>query len=89
MEKAEEAYIYCMEKLYEAATPKTSYNELVSKATRNARGQLVVPYWKYTVEREKYLSIIEESVKKFKLKGIVQQQFKTTIHLGASPKMTE
>lgn len=76
-----DAVTYCYKRLYEEATPKANFFEL-PYTDRDSKFFL-----DYEIEESKLNEIIEETIKKFKIKRkIWKQAFINTILLGCSPK---
>ena len=76
-----DATTYCYKRLYEEATPKANFFEL-PYMDRDSKFFL-----DYEIEESKLNEIIEETIKKFKIKRkIWKQAFMNTILLGCSPK---
>jgi hypothetical protein len=76
-----DATTYCYKRLYEEATPKANFFEL-PYMDRESKFFL-----DYEIEESKLNEIIEETIKKFKIKRkIWKQAFINTILLGCSPK---
>lgn len=77
---------YCYTRLYNNSTPKAKWKELLANAKTNELGQKVIPFDKYQIDQAKMDKIIQDTIKKFKIKTYNKQAFKNTIYLGCSPK---
>lgn len=80
------ALMECYRRLYKASTPSGDFDELVKNATKNDRGEKVIPFNDYCIKNELMDSIIEQVMKEFKIYKYRRPAFKFTIHLGCSPK---
>lgn len=85
-ETIDKLILECYIELYKHSTPSVDFNELLKTKKKNRFGQKIIPFDDYEIEQSKFQDIVEEIAKKYKLKGITNQQFKTTIYLGCSPK---
>lgn len=86
MKTLERAEIECYKLLYENATPKADFQELIDNAEVNQFSQKIIPYWDYEISQEKYIEIVNFIVKKYKLSKAFSDSFKISIALGVAPK---
>lgn len=85
-EKINEATLYCYIELYKNATPSADFNELLKNA-ENIDGKKQIPFMNYEIESKKLDFIIDETIKRFKIKkGYWSDAFRGSILLGCSPK---
>jgi hypothetical protein len=75
----------CYRELYKEATPSADFDELVANAPINERGQKVVDYNAYRLDKFKYEDIVEKHIKKNKLKGHEAKGFRIEMYLGCGP----
>jgi hypothetical protein len=76
-----DAATYCYIRLYEESTPKANFLELPYMDRKSKF------FLDYEIEESKLNDIMEETIKKFKIKHkIWKQAFRNTILLGCSPK---
>lgn len=87
MKDYSDSIMHCYRQLYAHATPPANFDKLVEEATINEHGQKVIPFMDHEIDEETMNSIIEDTMKAYKIKGkILKNQFRTTIYLGCSPK---
>jgi carbamoylphosphate synthase large subunit len=80
-EKIGIAVIEAFERLYDIASPKTSFKELMDKYGKD------IPFSDYSVLKNDYDKIIEEVRLKYKIKRKIDKEtYYFNIHLGCSPK---
>lgn len=83
-------YNECMTELYANAEPKGNFIELMQFAKdndlRGADGRPTIPFSQYEIEQEKFDSIVNSIIKKYKIKEPWLWAFRFEIYLGASPK---
>jgi hypothetical protein len=83
----DKALMHCYRELYANATPSASFDELLKNSTTNDRGQREIPFLDYEIEESKFDEIIDDTIKVYKIKGVIlKQSFKNTILFGCSPK---
>lgn len=80
-EKIDKAIIDCYIELYKHSTPTLDFKKAFQE--RSLKDAF---YLNYEIDEDKALEIINKIIKQYKIKGYQIQQFKTTIHLGCSPK---
>jgi hypothetical protein len=86
--REDRAIFECYTKLYAESTPSAKFEELVDNAKINDRGEKIIPYNDYEIEKNKYIAIVDECAKKwFKSYSYKQDAFKRTIDLGCSPRI--
>lgn len=79
--------MHCYRQLFAHSTPAASFDELVENAKVNEVGKKQIDFMSYEIDESVADEIIEQTIKDFKIKPkYVQQQFRTTIYLGCSPK---
>lgn len=82
-----ESILHCYRQLFAHATPPANFDQLVENATLNDRGQKEIPFMDYEIDEKLMDSIIEDTMKAYKIKDKrTQGLFRTTIYLGCSPK---
>ena len=84
--KEEEAMRECYRKLYKASTPSADFDELVNNASIDENGQKVIDFMAYEICEYEFSEIVDEVIKKHKIRKHRQDLFKNTILLGCSPK---
>ena len=84
--KEEQAFQECYELLYENSEPKADFKKLVEEAEFNERGQKVIDFNAYEIDEEKFYEILEDVIKRYKIKSYRAQAFRNAILLGCSPK---
>lgn len=82
----DEAFLSCYRKLYAQSTPKGDFDQLMETAKINSRGEKEIPYLDYEIDHDLLESIIQESIKGFKLPKKYHVGFRNGILLGCSPK---
>jgi len=87
--KEDQAIMECYKLLFKASTPSADFEELFENAEINERGQKVIDFMSYEIDKKEYDLIIKSVIKKYKFKRYKAQQFKTTIALGCSPRFTK
>lgn len=87
MKDYSEPILHCYRQLFANATPPANFDKLVEEAKINEHGQKEIPYMDHEIEDELMESIINETMKAYKIKDkSIQQRFRTSIYLGCSPK---
>ena len=84
--KEEEAIRECYRKLYKASTPPADFDELVNNAPINENGQKVIDFMAHEICEYEFSEIVDEVIKKHKIKTHRATPFKNLILLGCSPK---
>lgn len=84
--KAEKALWYFYREIYKVANPPADFDKLLEEAPVNKRGEKEIDYLSYEVDADLYDKIVEDTIKKFKLKPYEQRNFKLEAYLGAGPK---
>jgi len=87
--REEEAILECYRRLFKASTPSGDFDELVSNATLNERGEKDIPFMDYEIEEKVMSNIINDIGNELKIKGYKKRMFEITIHLGCSPKIKQ
>lgn len=85
--KEEQAFQECYQLLYENGEPKADFKKLVEEAEFNKQGQKVIDFNAYEIEEEKFYEILEDVIKRYKIKSYRAQAFRNSILLGCSPKL--
>jgi hypothetical protein len=80
-----DAAMDCYRELYKKATPSADFDELVANAPLNERGQKVVDYNAYKLDRFTYEDIVEKHIKRNKLKTFEAKGFRIEMYLGCGP----
>jgi hypothetical protein len=86
--KIEKAIWDFYREIYKVATPPADFDKLLEEAPLNENNQKVIDYMSYSVDGDLYDKIVEDTIKKFKLKVREQKQFRFEAYLGAGPKAT-
>lgn len=85
--KEEEAMFECYRLLYANSEPQADFDKLVENAEFNERGQKVIDFNAYEISEEKFSEILEDIIKKYKIKPAYRASaFRNSIYLGCSPK---
>ena len=84
--KEEQAFQECYQLLYENGEPKADFKKLVEETEFNKQGQKVIDFNAYEIEEEKFYEILEDVIKRYKIKSYRAQAFRNSILLGCSPK---
>ena len=85
----EEAMRECYRKLYKASTPSADFDELVNNASIDENGQKVIDFMAHEICEYEFSEIVDEVIKKHKIKTNRVTPFKNSIYLGCSPKFKE
>jgi len=81
-----EAMRECYRKLYKASTPSADFDELMNNATVDENGQKVIDFMAHEICEYEFSEIVDEVIKKHKIKTHRVTPFKNSIYLGCSPK---
>jgi len=84
--KEQEAIRECYRKLYKASTPSADFDELINKAPIDENGQKVIDFMAHEICEHEFSQIVDEVIKKYKIKTRRVTPFKNSIYLGCSPK---
>jgi len=84
--KEQEAIRECYRKLYKASTPSADFDELINKAPIDENGQKVIDFMAHEICEYEFSQIVDEVIKKYKIKTHRLTPFKNSIYLGCSPK---
>jgi len=84
--KHNEAIMHCYTELYKNSEPAADFQQLMDNATINEWGQKEIPFRDHEIDEKLADQIIEETIKKYKIKNWYARSFKTSILLGCSPK---
>lgn len=85
-DKEERAMKECYRLLYASSTPSADFDELVENAEFNNQGQKVIDFDAYEIEEDKFFEILDDVIKRNKIKGFRAQAFRNAILLGCSPR---
>lgn len=81
----------CMTELYANSEPKADFLSLIDCAKSQNRvdhhGKLIIDYENYVIDSDKFDSIFNNIVKKYRIKEPHLHSFRISIYLGASPKI--
>ena len=80
-----DAVMDCYRELYKKATPSADFDELVANAPLNERGQKVIDFNAYKLDRFTYEDIVEKHIKRNKLKNYEAKSFRIEMYLGCGP----
>lgn len=72
-------------KLFKASKPPVSFVKLVREAKIDNEGRKHIPYEKYEIAAKSETKIMNNMIKKYKIKGQDLKAFKFTIFLGCGP----
>lgn len=75
--------------LYKNSTPSADFDELVANAELNERGEKIIHFMDYYLEKGKFDEIVESHLKGRKLTERELRVIKFQIYLGASPTSTK
>jgi len=84
--KEQEAIRECYRKLYKASTPSADFDELMNNAPIDENGQKVIDFMAHEICEHEFAQIVDEVIKKYKIKTRRVTPFKNSIYLGCSPK---
>jgi hypothetical protein len=87
--KEEEAIRECYRKLYKASTPPADFDELMNNASIDENGEKVIDFMAHEICEYEFSEIVDEVIKKYKIRTYRQRLFKNAIHIGCSPKFKE
>ena len=73
--------------LYANSTPKGDWDEMLKNAKINERGQKIINFDDYEIERELFEQILKKHIKG--LRKRTQHEMSFTIYLGCSPKFKQ
>jgi len=76
----------CYQELYENSTPKGNYKEMFDNAELNERGEKIIPFDDYELDRETYQNIVNKYINKHKMDKYSQGTFNFYMYLGSGPK---
>lgn len=71
--------------LYKNSTPSADFDQLIANAEVNERGEKLLSFMDYYLEKEKFDEIVESHLKGKKLTERELRAIKFEIYLGASP----
>ena len=77
----------CYELLYQNSEPSVDFNDLVENSKTDEDGRKQIPFNDYEIDRDVYENIVENTIKKHKLKNLDPQCVRNSIALGCSPKI--
>ena len=73
-------------KVYAVSEPPADFDELMANAEINKEGQKVIKFMDYQCEEAVMQRILDEVLKKHKIKGHRRKEFSFSFWLGCSPK---
>lgn len=82
----DEAFLECYCLLYENAEPKADFKVLMDNAKINERGEKEIQMDDHEINSEVMDRIIQDTIKKFKIRKYDRRGFSAAIYLGCSPK---
>lgn len=83
--KADKIMLDIYRELYKNSTPAADFDELMERAEMNDRGEKVIHYMDYEIEKEKFDEIVESKLKGSKLDEWWKRGIRFNIYLGCSP----
>lgn len=83
--KADKIMLNIYRELYKNSTPAADFDELMERAEMNDRGEKVIHYMDYKIEKEKFDEIVESKLKGSKLDEWWKRGIRFNIYLGCSP----
>lgn len=84
--KIDDAMMHCYVELFANSTPEGNFNDMLKNAMINKFGQKEIPFMDYEIEEETFNTIVDDTIKKFKITGYYKMAFRNSILLGCSPK---
>ena len=84
--KEQEAMRECYRKLYKSSTPSADFDELMNNAPIDENGRKVIDFMAHEICEYEFSQIVDEVIKKYKIKTHRVTPFKNSIYLGCSPK---
>lgn len=72
--------------IYDVSTPSANFQVLYDEAEKDSSGRRIIPFDDYEIQQTLCDEIIENQIKKYKIKGTLVSSFRTSIYLGPSPK---
>lgn len=82
-----EIIMQILKELYENATPKGDFDELVENAQVTKDGRKYIPFDDYEIDEDVMRNIVNYHIKKNRLTKREQDIIKFEVYLGPSPKM--
>lgn len=83
--KADKIMLDIYRELYKNSTPAADFDELMERAEMNDRGEKIIHYMDYKIEKEKFDEIVESKLKGSKLDEWWKRGIRFNIYLGCSP----
>lgn len=83
--KADKIMLDIYRELYKNSTPAADFDDLMERAEMNDRGEKVIHYMDYKIEKEKFDEIVESKLKGSKLDEWWKRGIRFNIYLGCSP----
>ena len=71
--------------MFAAAEPPADFDDLMANSPRNDNGQIEIPFMSHRIKSEDYERIMNNQIKKHKIKGYKKKSFAISIALGCSP----
>ncbi len=83
----ETAILECYQQMYEQATPKADFKQLLEDATEGSHGK-EIPFNDYVLDRDIQERIVRDVAKKYKFTGSETSRLSVSVMLGVSPRFT-
>lgn len=83
--KADKIMLDIYRELYKNSTPAVDFDDLMERAEMNDRGEKIIHYMDYKIEKEKFDEIVESKLKGSKLDEWWKRGIRFNIYLGCSP----
>lgn len=75
--------------MFKASVPSVNFDKLVKEAKINKEGKKEMLFLNHEIKEFDYDTIMQNMIKKYKLRGAWIRRFKTTIALGCSPRVKQ
>ena len=75
--------------LYKNSTPSADFDLLYMTAKRNNQNQKVIDYMSYYISQKNFENIVDNILKKYRLRKRNKNIVKTSIYLGCSPTSSD
>jgi hypothetical protein len=83
--KLEKLVLDIYRELYKNSTPSADFDELLKNATIDERGEKIIPFMDYYIDKEKFDEIVENKLKTVKLDEWYKRGVRFNVYLGCSP----
>lgn len=84
--KLQEIILNIYRELYENASPKANFDELLENAELNELGQKIIPFNNYAISEDKMQEIVEKHLNSKRLNKMEKKMISVQVYLGVSPK---